>query len=68
MHHAQTALHILNFVGAVHRVGKKGNSYIYARSSDEHHVYSGNEVMVTGIESAEEKELITQKIKKTNKR
>ena len=30
-HFAQTALRVLNDVGAVHRVGKKGNSYLYHR-------------------------------------
>lgn len=33
MHHAQTALHILHYIGAVNRVGKKGNSFVYSRSS-----------------------------------
>jgi hypothetical protein len=31
--HAQTALNILHFVGAVDRVGKAGNAYIYSRAS-----------------------------------
>ena len=31
MHQAQTALHILHYVGAVNRIGKKGNSFIYTR-------------------------------------
>ncbi len=31
MHHAQIALHVLHHVGAVDRIGKKGNSYIYMR-------------------------------------
>jgi hypothetical protein len=30
---AQTALNILHFVGAVDRIGKKGNSYIYIRTN-----------------------------------
>ena len=30
--HSQTALNILYYVGAVNRIGKKGNSYIYTRS------------------------------------
>ena len=32
---AQTALNVLNFVGAVERVGKKGNSYVYVRLNAE---------------------------------
>jgi hypothetical protein len=28
---AQTALHVLHYVGAVERIGKKGNSYVYQR-------------------------------------
>lgn len=35
LHAAQTALNILYFVGAVDRVGKKGNAFIYIRSIDE---------------------------------
>lgn len=31
MHHAQTALHVLHFVGAVNRIGKNGNAHIYSR-------------------------------------
>ena len=31
LHASQTALNILYFVGAVDRVGKKGNAYIYSR-------------------------------------
>jgi hypothetical protein len=31
--HSQTALNILNYVGAVRRIGKNGNSYIYNRTS-----------------------------------
>lgn len=31
LHASQTALNILYFVGAVNRVGKKGNAYIYSR-------------------------------------
>ncbi len=30
--HAQTALNILTYVGATHRVGKKGNAYLYQRT------------------------------------
>ena len=29
---SQTALNVLNYVGAVERVGKTGNSYVYART------------------------------------
>ena len=29
---SRTALHVLNYVGAVERIGKKGNTYIYRRS------------------------------------
>jgi len=31
---AQTALNVLNYVGAVCRTGKRGNSYIYTRAAD----------------------------------
>jgi hypothetical protein len=31
LHHAQTALRVLHYVGAVDRVGKKGNSFVYTR-------------------------------------
>jgi hypothetical protein len=33
LHQAQTALHVLHYVGAVDRVGKKGNAFIYLRSN-----------------------------------
>lgn len=33
LHQAQTALNVLHYVGAVDRVGKKGNSYLYIRTS-----------------------------------
>ncbi len=33
MHHAQTALNILYYVGVVERIGKKGNSFLYSRIS-----------------------------------
>lgn len=33
MGHAQTALNVLHYVGAVDRVGKKGNAYLYVRSA-----------------------------------
>ena len=33
MHHAQTALNVLHHIGAVERIGKKGNSFIYIRAS-----------------------------------
>lgn len=33
MKQAQTALHVLNYVGAIDRIGKKGNSFIYGRPS-----------------------------------
>ncbi len=29
--HSQTALHVLNYVGAVERIGKKGRAYLYRR-------------------------------------
>ncbi len=32
LHHSQTALHVLNYVGAVERTGKKGRAYLYQRS------------------------------------
>jgi hypothetical protein len=35
LHFSQTALNVLHFIGAVERVGKKGNSYLYARSMGE---------------------------------
>jgi len=31
LHHAQTALNVLTFIGAVERIGKNGNAYIYKR-------------------------------------
>ncbi len=31
LHHAQTALNVLNFIEAVDRVGKRGNSFVYSR-------------------------------------
>lgn len=33
--HAQTALNILHYLGSVERIGKKGNSYLYDRISNE---------------------------------
>ncbi|MBH1942524.1 hypothetical protein I5677_16650 [Mobilitalea sibirica] len=33
LHNSQTALNILNYVGVVERVGKKGNTYLYNRVS-----------------------------------
>ncbi|HWT74724.1 MAG TPA: hypothetical protein VN258_08415 [Mobilitalea sp.] len=33
LHQAQTALHILHYIGAVDRVGKKGNSFVYAKNT-----------------------------------
>lgn len=33
LHHAQTALRVLHYVGAVERIGKKGNTYLYSRNS-----------------------------------
>ena len=35
LHKAQTALNVLHFVGAVDRIGKKGNSYLYIRLNQE---------------------------------
>jgi hypothetical protein len=35
LHVAQTALNVLHFVGAVDRVGKKGNSFIYIRLNND---------------------------------
>jgi len=32
IHHSQTALRVLHYIGCVERLGKKGNSYIYCRS------------------------------------
>lgn len=32
LHHAQTALRILHYIGLVERVGKKGNTFVYSRS------------------------------------
>jgi len=34
IHTAQTALNILHHIGALHRVGKKGNQHIYERCTD----------------------------------
>ncbi len=34
MKQAQTALHVLHYVGAIDRVGKKGNSFIYSRKEN----------------------------------
>jgi hypothetical protein len=31
VHHARTALHVLHYIGAVERVGKNGNTFIYIR-------------------------------------
>lgn len=31
LHQAQTALHVLHYVGAVRRTGKRGNSFVYSR-------------------------------------
>jgi hypothetical protein len=35
LHVAQTALNVLHFVGAVDRIGKRGNTYIYSRWNNE---------------------------------
>lgn len=33
LYQAQTALHILHYIGAVNRIGKQGRAYLYSRSS-----------------------------------
>ncbi len=35
LHHAQTALNILHYIGVVDRIGKKGNSFVYIRTTSE---------------------------------
>lgn len=32
LHTSQTALHVLNYVGAIERIGKKGRAYLYQRA------------------------------------
>jgi hypothetical protein len=32
LHVSQTALHVLNYVGAIDRIGKKGRAYLYSRA------------------------------------
>jgi hypothetical protein len=39
MHHAQTALNILYYVGAVRRIGKKGNSFVYVKAGQNTDIY-----------------------------
>lgn len=58
MHHAQTALNVLHHLGAVHRIGKKGNSFVYSRKADENSIPQENESLIknAGSKSAKNKD------------
>lgn len=67
LHHAQTALHILNYVGAVYRIGKQGNSYLYARKLEGNQRIIDSELVESDITPLIEIGAIPKKSKKSAK-